>query len=139
MAKKLIEWSDMYSVGYEDIDNQHKKLVELINQMFSAFAEGKADEILTPIIDELVNYTKYHFDLEEKYFYKYNYPDTDKHVELHQGFITSIINFKDADNKKKGNTQYEVFNYIKKWLVDHILGADMEYSIFFKKLKINQL
>ncbi len=139
MAKKLIEWSQIYSVGYEDIDIQHNKLIDLINEMFNAFSEGKAEEKINDIIEELISYTQYHFDLEEKYFYKHNYPETDEHVNEHQKFVASIIKFKEDIKNKKENVHYEIFEYIKKWLVDHILVADMKYSTFFKGLKINEL
>jgi len=139
MAKKLIEWSQLYSVGYADIDEQHNKLIDLINVMFFAFSEGNAEEKINDIVNELINYTQYHFDLEEKYFYKYKYPETEEHIEQHKSFVDAISKFKASLKEKKGNTHYEVFEYIKKWLVDHILVADMKYSKFYKNLKITEL
>lgn len=139
MGKKLIEWSSIYSVGYEDIDEQHNKLIDLINEMFSAFSEGLAEKKIAKILTELIAYTQYHFDLEEKYFYKHNFPETEEHIKEHQGFVASIIKFQEDLIKGKENTHYEVFEYMKKWLVNHILVSDIKYSTFYKGLKIEKL
>lgn len=139
MGKKLIEWSKMYSVGYDDIDIQHNKLIDLINEMFSAFSEGLAEHNIQNIIEELISYTQYHFDLEEKYFYKYNFPETEEHIKEHKSFVSSIIKFKENLNNGKENVHYEVFEYIKKWLTEHILVSDMKYSTFYNGLKISEL
>jgi hemerythrin len=64
----LIEWEDIYSVGIEEFDNDHKKLIELINRLHQAMLDKKAKEVLGEIINELVDYTIYHFNKEEAMF-----------------------------------------------------------------------
>ena len=75
MGKKLIEWSEHYSVGYDLFDKQHQQLIEMINNLYSSFLSGEAQEKASKIVDEMINYTDYHFKSEEKYFDKYNYPE----------------------------------------------------------------
>ncbi len=57
----LFNWSEEYSVNVNGLDNQHKKLVDLINELHSAMKEGKSKEVLGKIIEELISYTKFHF------------------------------------------------------------------------------
>ncbi len=134
MEKKLIEWTDLYSVDFDDIDEQHKKLINIINKMFTGFSDGTAVETLNDIVDELISYTQYHFDLEEKYFKKYSYPELEEHIKLHQGFVEKVIDFKNDVLKGKKDAPYEVFSYIKKWLTNHILVEDIKYSKYFKSI-----
>jgi hemerythrin-like metal-binding protein len=65
---ELIVWSDELSVNIEEIDKQHKKLIDVINVLFNAMIEGKTQNIIDTIIDDLIDYAKYHFSTEEKYF-----------------------------------------------------------------------
>ncbi len=138
MSIKLIEWTEKFSVGFEDIDKQHKKLIELINKMFEKFLSNQAEEIVKEILDELIEYTQYHFDLEEKYFYLYKYPKAEEHTKIHQNFVAKVLEVKKDLLKNKDDVKYEIYNFLKEWLSDHILGADMEYSKFFKANKLEE-
>ncbi len=138
MSIRLIEWTEKFSVGFEDIDKQHKKLIELINKMFEKFLSKQADEIVKEVLDELIEYTQYHFDLEEKYFYLYKYPKAEEHTKIHQSFIAKVLEVKKDLIENKDDVKYEIYNFLKEWLSDHILGADMEYSKFFKSNKLKE-
>ena len=91
MKKKLIVWDKYYSVGIEIIDNQHKKLIDMINDLYASFITGEAQEKAPGIVDQMLNYTDYHFKTEEKFFDEHNYPETDKHKEIHQSFVDKAI------------------------------------------------
>ena len=139
MGKKLITWNEEYSVGYNEIDTQHKKLIDIINVMFSAFSSGKARELVPDVINKLIEYTKYHFETEEKYFYKYQYPKTEEHIEKHKEFIQMIQDFEIKFKTKDKNLHYDILYYLKNWLTDHILGDDKTYANFFTDNKIEKL
>ncbi len=132
MAKNLITWADKYSVGYKEIDDQHKKLVDMINDLYASFIQGKADETIENILTEMINYTDYHFKIEEKYFEKYNYSDTKLHKEQHQGFVDKVTDF--YNDYKNGNVtiSYDVMDFLRKWLLNHILISDKKFVNEFK-------
>ena len=67
-----IRWSEKYSVNVTKIDEQHKKLVSLINEMYDAMRAGKGKDILGAVIAKIVDYTVYHFSTEELLLQKYN-------------------------------------------------------------------
>ncbi len=75
----LIQWSDNLSVGIASIDEQHKKLLNMINVLSDALANGQANEVLVQIFDGLAVYTVKHFAYEEELFSKYGYEESEAH------------------------------------------------------------
>ncbi len=132
MTKTLIIWTDKYSVGYDEIDSQHKKLARMINDLYASFTQGKADEIIENILTEMIKYTDYHFKTEEKYFEKYNYSETKLHKEQHQEFVTKVTVFYDDFKNGSITITYDTMNFLRDWLLKHIQGSDKKYSIEFK-------
>ncbi len=136
MATKLITWDLSYSVGIDKIDNQHKKLVEIINVLFESFSNGKAERIVSDVIHELVEYTEYHFKIEEDLFTEHNYPDKEDHILKHKQFVDQVIEWKTKLSEGDNNVHYELINYLKTWLLEHIKGDDVSYSQYFKENNI---
>lgn len=129
----IVTWDDKYSVNVSEIDNQHKKLVDLINKLHDAMKQGKSKEVLSEIISELINYTDVHFKTEEKYFDKFNYPKSDAHKTLHKNFVNKVLDFKNKYESGNAALSIEIINFLKDWLINHINGSDKEYSSFFNE------
>ncbi len=70
-----IKWTESLNLDIEDIDKQHMKFLEIVNELLIAMEEKRSREVLSKIIDELISYAFYHFSKEERYFNKANYPD----------------------------------------------------------------
>ena len=139
MAKQLIIWAEKYSVGYEEIDNQHKKLAGMINELYDSFVRGKADEVAETIIKEMIEYTDYHFKTEEKYFVKHNYSETQLHIEEHKGFVNQVVTFYEDLKKGSVTISYDVMNFLRDWLLEHIQGSDVKFGKEFKSRNITEL
>ncbi|MEW6536203.1 MAG: bacteriohemerythrin [Candidatus Auribacterota bacterium] len=133
----LITWSDELSVKIKEIDNQHKKLIDLINSLNDAMKVGKGKEVMDKILKELTSYTVTHFSNEEKYFDKYGYPDTKAHKETHTAFVNKMTEFKDKFEQGKLSLSIEVMNFLSDWLKKHIMGTDQKYSSFFNGKGLN--
>ena len=129
----FIKWKTEYSVGVFEIDNQHKKLVGLINKLFDAMKQGKANDVLGQIITELLFYAQTHFQTEEKYFDLFNYKETEEHKLIHRSFVDEMKEFKAGFDSGKITLSLDVFNFLKKWLDEHILGEDKKYEDCFKQ------
>lgn len=128
----LIQWNSTLSVNITQIDNQHMKLVELVNTLHDRMKEGKGKAALSGILNELTNYTVYHFKTEEDLFRKYNYPQTDAHLKEHDALVQQVVKLKaDFDNGKSVLT-LDVMNFLKDWLTLHIMGDDKAYTPFLK-------
>ncbi len=133
MDKILINWDESYSVGSNIIDEQHKKLIELINKFFNLFSDGKANEAVPEILGELVNYTKYHFKTEEDLFKKFNYPLTDEHIEKHAKLIKKVNQWNEELKTNSANIHYDLIIFLKDWVIEHIKGDDKDYGQYFKE------
>jgi len=127
----LIEWGNKLNVDIEEIDNQHKKLVGLVNDLHLAMKERKAKETLGKIIEGLKDYAIVHFATEEKYFDQFNYVNSTSHKREHQGFIDKVNEFNAGFDKGKIMLSMEIMDFLKEWLLNHIQKKDMAYASFF--------
>ena len=128
----LIKWEDKYSVGIESMDNQHKKLVQMINDIFDDLRSEGTHESLMKIIEGLVEYTQVHFKAEEAVFEKFGYEETEEHKEEHKKFIKQIADFKKGFEEGKIPMTMDIITFLEGWLFSHIMGTDQKYGEFFK-------
>lgn len=126
-----ITWdSNKYSVNITEIDADHIKIINLINDLHNNMKEGKGTPIILAILEEMLHYADYHFEKEEKYFELYNYSETEVHKEEHEKFITQIEIFIEKYKKKDSRISLETIDFLKDWLFSHILQSDRKYSEF---------
>lgn len=126
----LIDWNNNYSVNVKEIDDQHKKLIDLINKLYEEMRKGHGKDALSGVLKELVEYTKYHFAKEEKLLEKYNYPNLAAHKKEHEELTKKVeeINEKIASGKMVISSN--VLTFLKDWLNNHILVDDKGYSTY---------
>lgn len=124
----LFNWTEDYSVKVNGLDNQHKKLVDLINDLHSAMKEGKSKEVLGRIINELISYTKFHFTAEENLMLQNKYPEYAKHKEEHEAFTKKVMEFEEKFSRGSVVLSQEIIIFLKDWLINHIQGTDKNYS-----------
>lgn len=131
-SETFFPWSEKMETGISKFDNQHKKLVEIINNLYSAIQAGKSDQVLDKILNELVEYTVYHFNSEEEAFKQFNYPEYEKHHKIHEDLKATVVDF--ISKYKSGDQAigFSLMNFLKKWLVQHIMGTDTKYGPFLK-------
>ena len=128
----LIEWKDEYSVGIEKIDDQHKTLIEMINDLNEAMLNRIGQETAGEIIESLIYYTDSHFRTEEELFDNFSYPDSASHKKEHSDFVKKVSDFrKDHESGKIGLSVY-IIEFLSTWLKNHITGTDMKYASFFE-------
>jgi len=123
-----IVWKDTYSVGIDSLDNDHKKLIILLNQFTTAYDYAMSEEYERQALKDLIDYTQYHFAREEQLLEQFNYPDLVAHKAQHKEMIAQVISFMDLYNKKGHDSLNEISEYLVNWLINHINGTDKEYS-----------
>ncbi|MBI5637704.1 MAG: hemerythrin family protein [Nitrospinae bacterium] len=124
----FIPWEEKYSVGIKSIDDQHKKLFGMVNELSEAIPQGKGKEITGKILDELVKYTVSHFATEEEYFKKFAYPNTAAHKKEHDELTKQASDVLNNFNSGKAVLSMAVMVFLKDWLYNHILKTDMLYK-----------
>jgi len=123
-----LEWNDSYSVGYASIDDQHKKLINIINGLYSAFKSGQGFIKLQKILNELTEYTKIHFSHEEELFDRHAYEHAYEHKILHRKLIDKINDFELSFKQGEIAVAPKLIEFLKDWLLNHILGTDKKYT-----------
>lgn len=129
----FLTWDEKYSVNVKEIDAQHKKLVEMVNGLHDAMKLGKGKDIMTQVLQDLINYAGSHFATEEKYMTKFNYPAYLQHKSEHEKFVKQVLDFQNQYNSGQVAITLEVMNFLKEWLVNHILGTDKRFGPFFNE------
>ncbi len=129
----MLEWKEEYSLGLQEIDNQHIKLIELINRLYDAFIKRQQSDEVIKVIVELSEYIDVHFSTEEVYFKRFNYAETTEHIKEHHFFIEKVKEFQTQAKENKGRYVFNIINFLQDWLVNHITVTDKKYIECFKK------
>jgi len=124
----FMTWNDQLSVGVEALDNDHKKMVSMVNILYDGIVAGRGNEALQMIMDDLVAYTGYHFTREEDYFALTGYAEASEHKIEHDVMKERVkeiqLHYKDLSPV----LTMGVMVFLKDWLIEHILGSDKRYG-----------
>ncbi len=127
----LIEWTADLSVGIDSVDEQHKKLVNMINALNDAMLTNSSDELLGKIFTGLAAYTQKHFAYEENMFAEFGYADSEEHKRQHNELIAQVVELKEKFiANPQGTMSADLMLFLKRWLTNHIMRTDKEYAEF---------
>ena len=129
----MVGWNDSFRIGISWVDDQHKVLFGLINQLYTTYGKSKSKAQLKKVLDELLDYTIYHFGNEEKVFEQIRYEGTEKHLVQHKKFIDKIKSFREEFNAGDISVALDVVHFLQDWLVTHIQRTDKAYVQTFKE------
>ncbi|MCX7909680.1 MAG: bacteriohemerythrin [Ignavibacteria bacterium] len=133
----FITWNDSYSVGVAIIDNQHKRLVNIINELNDAMGAGKGKEVLGKVLFELIQYVNTHFKTEEEYMIKYQYDEYEQHRYEHEKLTDEVKRFYEDFNSGKAVLSIQIMNFLRNWLMDHIIIKDKKFGKFLNEKGMN--
>ena len=125
-----IEWNDQLSVGVKDIDDQHRELIRIANNLAQAASLGQEQQILDKVLAELHEYTHFHFQSEEELMDKIQYPDRDEHIKEHVRLKEDVKNYEHLIHEDKDPTPESIIDFVKEWLFGHILTYDLKLANF---------
>jgi len=121
-----VEWSSSYALGIEIIDVQHKKLFNIMNEIYTASENDSDIQKIIELFDELTKYSNYHFNEEETYFSFMSDENIEIHKQQHQFFIDEIEKIKQQCLRINGMS-LELLYFLNDWLVNHIKIEDHKY------------
>jgi hemerythrin len=125
-------WSATLSVGVQTLDDDHKKLVAMINELLEGILKNRRHEALTQVLDQLVHYTQLHFAHEEAFFVRTGYPDAATHIQQHRALVKQVADLQ--ARLKAGDTSLlslDLMKFLKEWLTRHIMDEDKRYQAHF--------
>ena len=123
----LIKWRDSYSVGIEQFDNEHRKLVELINRMFVIVRDKDDISAVSDAVARLIDYTEFHFSSEETAMKEADFPGFKKHKQKHDHLTQEISVFQQKILSEESDVGPEFYRFLRDWLLDHIMEEDKQY------------
>ncbi len=129
----IVSWKPEYSVGINIIDAQHKKLIETINMLSDAINKHEAKSALSEVLNRLIEYATFHFELEEKYMIEFKYPGYDEHKKEHNYCTDSVLGFMKKFEAGEQMLPVEMLDFLVDWLHAHMLEIDHKYSAYFQE------
>lgn len=124
VVMNLIIWDKTYATGIASVDQEHQQLINLINRLHNAMLGGTAYAEMERYLDEMIEYTRFHFETEEELMRAEGYPELESHRKQHSAFIVRTEEFADRLKNQKVGLSIAVFSYLKDWLTSHILDVD---------------
>lgn len=121
-----IKWEPHNSVHVNILDEQHRKLFDIVNDLIDEMDSGSKN--LLPIIRNLVNYSRVHFHQENMVMMDSNYPGFLKHSREHDRFIEKVEEFLNACKEKDANLERNMVIFLKDWIYTHTTKLDMQYA-----------
>jgi len=136
VEQELVTWTSKLSCGVKIIDDQHRGLVDLVNDMFNHATGNEAQEhkYFSRVIQEAVNYVKVHFATEEKIMIAAKFAGFAGHKKEHDNFILKVVeNIKDYEAGKR-LTLSSFTRFLRDWILSHIAMMDKQYFEYFRKI-----
>lgn len=129
-----IQWSDKFSVQVKEIDEQHKKLIGMINKLHDALFDIEVQKV---VINEMIEYAMIHFETEEKYMEQFQFSGYEEHKKEHGKFTEKAMDIRNAFEMTGCLLTLHILDFLKEWLENHLLNTDMKYVECFKENGLN--
>jgi hemerythrin-like metal-binding protein len=131
---KDLVWSNVLSVGVDEIDEDHRKLVKIFNVLNHSVMERESPEYLAAVLEELINCTVWHFSHEERLMLKHGYEGLADHKAQHQELIKSAKQLQQEILQADKPVAEEHVVFLERWLTEHILTTDMRLGSYLSQV-----
>ena len=128
----LFDWTEKFMLGIPEIDEQHKKIVDLINNLSDLRNKGTDNEGLDELINELISYTKTHLSYEENLLKQHEYPEFASHKSNHEQLTKQAVDIQKRYFLGNSGLSVEIAILLNDWLAEHILVEDKKYAPYLK-------
>jgi len=130
VAKEFISWKSIYETGIQQIDDEHKNLLNILNNLHRCFIQKEGSKVGIEIFKNLIEYTKTHFFHEEEIMRKAKYPKYDEHKNEHRILTRQVVDFFEIFEKQQDLMTANMLEFLKDWLQYHIKIKDIEFSVW---------
>ena len=130
---KSIEWGDALLMHVGDMDDEHKKLIEIMNKLHEAFHSKAYADVEKESLVALIEYTDYHFSNEVNLMKKYDYPEMAHHIGLHKEFTAKLKELCNKHLVEKAEVVQELILFLTSWFVNHIMEVDKKLANFLRE------
>ncbi len=129
----LIVWTDVFLTNVRELDEEHRRLVELVNLLHLAVRQNSGREAVAEVAG-LIEYTRNHFAHEEHLLAAHGYPDLARHRGEHERLTRQVLDFQPRlEGESSGRATMELLVFLHGWLLHHILAEDKRYGPFLNE------
>jgi len=132
MSAPYVPWSPIYDIGVGRIDHQHRGLAGLLNEFHAAVTAGAGKEHVFPVLNRLVRYVEEHFRDEEALMEAGHYPERLRQRREHEKLTVEIFSLAERYERGEAEITEDVLEFMKSWLLDHVLHEDKKLEGFFR-------
>jgi len=135
-SEHYVTWSASYSIGIKYIDDQHKGLLDIVNDLYNHSSGNEMEEMLyfKDVIHQSVQYVKDHFRLEEELLIAARYPGYAEHKKAHDTFTLTVVSSAKDFGSGKRLVLEKFAHFLKDWILSHIAVMDTEYAAYLRKI-----
>ena len=126
----IIDWNVSLMLGVSPFDDHHKRLVDLINLVYDNLITDAPREVTELVLNELLEYTIYHFSEEELWMEQHAYPKLDDQKREHSQFILRIENLLEEHRTQNAPLSPDTLSFLMNWLSQHIKQKDIQYGVY---------
>ena len=120
----LFVWDEKFNTGIEEIDRDHKMLVDLINDLYEAMQDGSGGALLLPVFSALKHYTETHFEREERFMVDCHVPDQARHLREHKQMVVKLADLENRHRRGEAAISLQTLSFLRDWLKNHICVVD---------------
>ena len=131
--RDFIRWSAAFEIGIDFLDEQHRQILEMINELHRRVANGASQEELERLLDAIVQHIRDHFESEEKTLQEHDYPELEEHRQIHARLTRQILDYQKRVKQEKNIISYDLLAFLKDWLTKHICLIDKKYASFLRE------
>jgi hemerythrin len=124
----VVEWNNSFLTGVKQIDEQHRHLVSLLNRSYDEFVAGATVEKCRALLNDVFDYTCYHFMEEELWMSLNSYPKAGQHIKEHNLFIRRLKEIREENLQSDSTISLEIMTFLTTWIAEHILKSDLDYG-----------
>jgi hemerythrin len=129
-----ISWGKDLSVEFDEIDEDHLKMISIFNILNHAVTDGEPPDYLAAVLKELVNCTVWHFSHEERLMLKHGYEGMEEHKAIHRELIKSVKKLEKRILQEDETLTDEDIEFLEVWLTEHILTEDMRLGSYLSQI-----
>ena len=135
MEMSPFKWKNDFSVGIQELDDQHKDFFDILGRLGEAAGGNKGMKVVGPVLDQLSEYSRRHFVEEENWLKVIGYPGLHYQEKQHEFFITQVTELQDRYSRRDPNIPISTVEFLRDWLLSHILETDKKYGTFMLEVR----
>lgn len=128
-----IEWSENYKIGIQEIDDQHKSIFQMVNELIDAQELSVNSKVVSETLYKMIKYAELHFNCEEQYMTERNFPGLALQKQQHLEFRKMLAGLCEDTLERKKEVPGELLGFLLKWIIDHVLNSDQMFKIFLNE------